>query len=413
MSWHLEPEREPLRDILYSQRDNGFPNRTRLQSARLRRRRGQGKIAESGARKKDQEGKARRSGPGGQEPRCRCRDLACPCPLSLCCCRLASPCALRCGCQGLQAPAARTTAKSSRSLEVKHTQCRPRNDSSDAKSANSRARMQDQEGRARKSEPGGQENYAAPRHGFWAHMYLHAYVYKYLRNGKSLPQVPARPQVLAKGLEAPADKRPPTKRLKPRALCLGASESRAQDRQAKPRSRSADTTRQDKTRQDKTRQDKTRQDKTRQDKTRQDKTRQDKTRHYRTRQDKTRQDKTIQNKQCATECPHKTPDGSQQGPTTEGPHGCPDGPHHYRGPQQSATNAPPLAVTWNDYHTRHRPATPQLPANQNGGAITKRSQKEPTHKYRTPNARGPTKPQDKAPTAIEPHVLLDRPQPLR
>jgi hypothetical protein len=341
MSWHLEPEREPLRDILYSQRDNGFPNRTRLQSARLRRRRGQGKIAESGARKKDQEGKARRSGPGGQEPRCRCRDLACPCPLSLCCCRLASPCALRCGCQGLQAPAARTTAKSSRSLEVKHTQCRPRNDSSDAKSANSRARMQDQEGRARKSEPGGQENYAAPRHGFWAHMYLHAYVYKYLRNGKSLPQVPARPQVLAKGLEAPADKRPPTKRLKPRALCLGASESRAQDRQAKPRSRSADTTRQDKTRQDKTRQDKTRQDKTRQDKTRQDKTRQDKTRQDKTRQDKTRQYKTSSVRQNAhtkrQTDPNKDPrqkahTGAQTGPTTTEAHNKAPPTHH---PSQS------------------------------------------------------------------------------
>jgi hypothetical protein len=341
MSWHLEHEREPLRDILYSQRDNGFPNRTRLQSARLRRRRGQGKIAESGARKKDQEGKARRSGPGGQEPRCRCRDLACPCPLPLCCCRLASPCALRCGCQGLQAPAARTTAKSSRSLEVKHTQCRPRNDSSDAKSANSRARMQDQEGRARKSEPGGQENYAAPRDGFWAHMYLHAYVYKYLRNGKSLPQVPARPQELAKGLEAPADKRPPTKRLKPRALCLGASESRAQDRQAKPRSRSADTTRQDKTRQDKTRQDKTRQDKTRQDKTRQDKTRQDKTRQDTTGQDKTRQYKTSSVRQNAhtkrQTDPNKDPrqkahTGAQTGPTTTEAHNKAPPTHH---PSQS------------------------------------------------------------------------------
>jgi hypothetical protein len=340
MSWHLEPEREPLRDILYSQRDNGFPNRTRLQSARLRRRRGQGKIAESGARKKDQEGKARRSGPGGQEPRCRCRDLACPCPLSLCCCRLASPCALRCGCQGLQAPAARTTAKSSRSLEVKHTQCRPRNDSSDAKSANSRARMQDQEGRARKSEPGGQENYAAPRHGFWAHMYLHAYVYKYLRNGKSLPQVPARPQVLAKGLEAPADKRPPTKRLKPRALCLGASESRAQDRQAKPRSRSADTTRQDKTRQDKTRQDKTRQDKTRQDKTRQDKTRQDKTLQDKTRQDKTRQDNTKQ-----AVCDRMPTQNARRIPTRT----------HDRRPTRVPRRAPPLQRPTTKRHQRTTP----------------------------------------------------------
>jgi hypothetical protein len=74
-SWHLEPEGEPIRDILDPQSDNGFPNGTWLQSAGLRRRKGQGKIAKSGARKQDQEGKAKRSGPGGQEPQAKSLDV--------------------------------------------------------------------------------------------------------------------------------------------------------------------------------------------------------------------------------------------------------------------------------------------------------------------------------------------------
>jgi hypothetical protein len=49
----------------------GTPNGTRLQSARLGRRKGQGKIAKSTARKKDQEGKTKRSGPRGQEPQAK------------------------------------------------------------------------------------------------------------------------------------------------------------------------------------------------------------------------------------------------------------------------------------------------------------------------------------------------------
>jgi hypothetical protein len=73
--WHLDPEREPLQDILDSQRDKGIPNGTRLQSAGLGRRMGQGKIAKSRARQKDREGKARRSGPRGQEPQAKSLDV--------------------------------------------------------------------------------------------------------------------------------------------------------------------------------------------------------------------------------------------------------------------------------------------------------------------------------------------------
>jgi hypothetical protein len=87
-----------------------------------------------------------------------CCRIPSPRLLRLYCRRLASPCALRCGCQGLQASAARTTTTSSRGLEGKHTKCKPRTDISDAKTANSRARRQDQKGRASTSQPGGQEN---------------------------------------------------------------------------------------------------------------------------------------------------------------------------------------------------------------------------------------------------------------
>jgi hypothetical protein len=75
-SWHLQTEREPLRGILVSQRDNGFPNGTRRQSARLRRRKGQGKIAKSTARTKETRGQGqaigtRRPRASSQEPRCQ------------------------------------------------------------------------------------------------------------------------------------------------------------------------------------------------------------------------------------------------------------------------------------------------------------------------------------------------------
>jgi hypothetical protein len=71
-SWHLEPEGEPIRDILDPQRDNGFPNGTWLQSAGLRRRRGQGKIGTKAIpRGQGQEVGTKRPRASSQEPRCR------------------------------------------------------------------------------------------------------------------------------------------------------------------------------------------------------------------------------------------------------------------------------------------------------------------------------------------------------